>query len=65
MSDKTFKISDAEYSVIMNALSMYADHHFERWHKLKRENETEYHKEVFQKTMNVKFELREQKEGQE
>jgi hypothetical protein len=62
---KTFKLNDTEYSVIMSALAMYADHHFEKSNKLKREADAQYHKEQFQKTMNVKFELREQKEGQD
>lgn len=65
MSDKTYKLNDTEYSLIMSALDKLAMVHFEKSKELKREADVQFHKEKFQTIMNVKFELREQMKGQE
>lgn len=61
---KTFKLNEVEYSLIMSALENLASFHFDKSKSLVREADVQFHKEKFQSIMNVKFELREQKEGQ-
>lgn len=61
--NKSFLLSNSDYSLIMNALTERATYHFEKSKKVKKETDALYHKEVFQNIMNLKLELKEQKDN--
>jgi hypothetical protein len=61
MSTKQYYLSELDYSIIISALAKLAEFHFEKSKSLKREQDVQFHSEQFQKIMEVKFNLLEQK----
>jgi len=61
MNTKSYFLSELDYSTIVSALAKLADFHFEKQKTLKREQDVQFHYEQFQKVMEVKFNLLEQK----
>lgn len=61
MPNKKYDLSELDYSTIISALAKLAEFHFEKSKTLKREQDVQFHYEQFQKVMEVKFNLLEQK----
>ena len=61
--NKPFLLNTSDYSMIMNALTELATFHFDKSKKVKKETDALYHKEVFQNIMNLKLQLKEQKDN--
>lgn len=61
MNTKSYLLSELDYSTIVSALAKLAEFHFEKHKTLKREADVQFHYEQFQKVMEVKFNLLEQK----
>ena len=57
-------LKDNEYSLIVEALAKLAEFHFEKTKTLKREADVQFHNEKFQAVMDLRMEIKDQKESQ-
>ena len=57
-------LKDNEYYLIVEALAKLAEFHFEKTKTLKREADVQFHSEKFQAVMDLRMEIKDQKESQ-